>query len=80
MRYNANAKVYNDTTRGYEPFMGNKKRISRGIARVLAGYDSAYRACRACRQIYGRTEENRNQTAPRSVRHAAGAPPTRRST
>ena len=64
VRYNANAKVYNDTTRGYEPFMGNKKQYQQGYREgYLAGYDSAYHGTAAhYGQIYGCTEENRNQT------------------
>jgi len=64
VRYNLNAKHYNDTARGYEPFMGNKGQYQQGYREgYKAGYDSAFRGTAAqYSQIYGRTDENRNQT------------------
>jgi len=64
IRYNLNARVYNDTSRGYEPFMGNKGQYQQGYREgYQAGYDSAYRGAPGqYGQIYGRTDENRNQT------------------
>jgi hypothetical protein len=63
VRYNLNARVYNDSARGYEPFMGNKRQYQQGYREgYQAGYDSAYRGVATQHgQIYGRTEENRNQ-------------------
>src|SRR5437868_7661868 len=44
IRYNMNVKVYNDASRGYEPFMGNRRRYQQGYREgYKAGYDSAYR-------------------------------------
>jgi hypothetical protein len=64
VRYNLNARVYNDTSRGYEPFMGNKGQYQKGYREgYQAGYDSAYRGTAdQYGQIYGRTDENRTQT------------------
>jgi len=64
IRYNLNARVYNDTARGYQTFMGNKKLYQQGYREgYKAGYDSAYRGgTQRYGQIYGRTEENRTQT------------------
>lgn len=64
VRYNLKAKDYNDSTRGYERFMGDKGQYQRGYREgYKAGYDSAYRgAANQYGQIYGRAEENRNQT------------------
>ena len=43
-RYNLNARVYYDTARGYQPFMGNKDQYQQGYREgYKAGYDSAYR-------------------------------------
>jgi hypothetical protein len=63
VRYNLNARVYNDSARGYEPFMGNKGQYQQGYREgYKAGYDSAYRGAPAqYGQIYGRSEQNRNQ-------------------
>ena len=63
VRYNLNARFYSDSSRGYETYMGNKGQYQQGYREgYKAGYDSAYRGT-ADRygQIYGRTEENRNQ-------------------
>jgi hypothetical protein len=64
IRYNLNAKIYNETARGYHPFMGNKKQYQQGYREgYKAGYDSAYRGGpQQYGQIYGQTEENRTQT------------------
>jgi hypothetical protein len=64
IRYNLNAKIYNETARGYHPFMGNKKQYQQGYREgYKAGYDSAYRGGpQQYSQIYGQTEENRTQT------------------
>jgi hypothetical protein len=64
IRYNLNARIYNDNSRGYQTFMGNKKQYQQGYREgYKAGYDSAYRGgTQQYGQIYGRTEENRNQT------------------
>jgi hypothetical protein len=75
VRYNLNARVYNDTTRGYEPFMGNRGQYQQGYREgYTAGYDSAYRGS-ASRygygDIYGRTEENRNQWQHRDDPYAS---------
>src|SRR5512140_3560171 len=44
IRYNAKAKPYNDSSRGYEPFMGNKGQYQQGYREgYQAGYDSAFR-------------------------------------
>ena len=61
--YNLNARVYNDSARGYQPFMGNKGQYQQGYREgYKAGYDSAFRgAASQYGQIYGRTEENRNR-------------------
>jgi hypothetical protein len=66
VRYNLNAKDYNDSTRGYERFMGNKGQYQQGYREgYKAGYDSAYHGVAdQYGRIYGRTEENRNQTQP----------------
>jgi hypothetical protein len=63
VRYNLNARIYNDNARGYEPFMGNKRQYQQGYREgYKAGYDSAYRGGASQHgQIYGRTEENREQ-------------------
>lgn len=63
VRYNLNARVYNDTTRGYEPFMGNRGLYRQGYREgYKAGYDSAYRgAFLPYGQVYGRTDENRDR-------------------
>ena len=63
VRYNLNARVYNDSARGYEPFMGNKGQYQQGYREgYTAGYDSAYRGVAGdYGKIYGRTEEDRNQ-------------------
>jgi hypothetical protein len=63
VRYSLNAGFYNDPARGYEPFMGNKSQYQQGYREgYQAGYDSAYRGVATqYGQIYGRTEENRNQ-------------------
>ena len=63
-RYNLNARVYNDTARGYQTSMGNKKQYQQGYREgYKAGYDSAYRGgTQQYGQLYGRTEENRKQT------------------
>ena len=73
IRYNLNAKIYNDTARGYQPFMGNKKQYQEGYREgYKAGYDSAYRGgTQQYGQIYGRTEENRNQTQHATDPYAA---------
>ena len=43
-RYNLNARVYYDSARGYQPFMGNKDQYQQGYREgYKAGYDSAYR-------------------------------------
>ena len=63
VRYNLNARFYSDSSRGYKTYMGNKGQYQQGYREgYKAGYDSAYRGT-ADRygQIYGRTEENRNQ-------------------
>jgi hypothetical protein len=64
IRYNLNVKIYNDTARGYQPFMGNKKQYQQGYREgYKAGYDSAYHGGpQQYGQIYGRTEENGTQT------------------
>jgi hypothetical protein len=61
-RYNLNARVYYDTARGYQPFMGNKGRYRQGYREgYKAGYDSAYRGgTQQYGQLFGRTEENRD--------------------
>ena len=63
VRYNLNARVYNDTTRGYEPFMGNRGQYQQGYREgYKAGYDNAYRGGVArYGEIYGRPENDRNQ-------------------
>jgi hypothetical protein len=63
IRYNLNERVYNDSSRGYESFMGNKGQYQQGYRQgYQAGYDSAYRGVAdQYGQIYGRTEENRDQ-------------------
>ena len=73
IRYNLNAKVYNDSGRGYAPFMGNKGQYQQGYREgYQAGYDSAYRGVAdQYGQIYGRTEENRNQWQHPSDPYAA---------
>jgi hypothetical protein len=64
IRYNLNARVYNDTARGYEPFMGNKGQYQQGYREgYKAGYDNGYRGgVSQYGPLYGRTEQNRNQT------------------
>jgi hypothetical protein len=53
IRYNLNARVYNDDSRGYQTFMGNKKQYQQGYREgYKAGYDSAYRGGT---QRYGQT-------------------------
>ena len=63
IRYNVNAKGYNDSARGYERFMGNKGQYQQGYREgYKAGYDSAYRGTAdQYGRIYGRSDENRNQ-------------------
>jgi hypothetical protein len=63
VRYNMNAPVYSDSSRGYESFMGNKGQYQQGYREgYKAGYDSAFRgAVLPYGQIYGRTDENRDQ-------------------
>jgi hypothetical protein len=63
IRYNLNARVYNDTSRGYESFMGNKGQYQQGYREgYAAGYDSAFKGTPGqYGQIYGRTDENREQ-------------------
>jgi len=63
-RYNLNARVSNDSLRGYQAFMGNKVQYQQGYREgYKAGYDSAYRGGpRQYGQIYGQSEENRNRT------------------
>ena len=75
VRYNLNARVYNDSARGYETFMGNKAQYQQGYREgYKAGYDSAYRGTAAqYGQIYGRAEENRTQ-----VQHPADPYASRR--
>jgi hypothetical protein len=62
VRYNLNARVYNDASRGYEPFMGNRGQYQQGYREgYKAGYDSAFRGnASQYGEIYGRTEDNRN--------------------
>lgn len=62
VRYNLNARVYNDTSRGYQPFMGNRGQYQQGYREgYKAGYDAAFEgAANQYGQIYGRTDENRN--------------------
>lgn len=73
VRYNLNAKFYNDSARGYEPFMGNKGQYQQGYREgYQAGYDSAYRGTAdQYGRIYGRTEENRNQWQHQADPYAA---------
>ncbi len=63
VRYSLNSKFYNDNTRGYEPFMGNKGQYKRGYREgYKAGYDSAYRGTpEQYDTIYGRNDADRNQ-------------------
>ena len=63
VRYNLNARVYNDNSRGYEPFMGNKGQYQQGYREgYRAGYDNAYRGVAGqYGEIYGRTDENRDR-------------------
>jgi hypothetical protein len=60
IRYNLNARVYNDTSRGYEPFMGNKGQYQQGYREgYKAGYDIGYRGGTSqYGPLYGRTEES----------------------
>ena len=57
-RYNLNARVYYDSARGYQPFMGNKGQYQQGYREgYKAGYDSAYRGgTQQYGQLYGRTQ------------------------
>jgi hypothetical protein len=63
IRYNVNAKDYNDSARGYERFMGDKGKYQQGYREgYKAGYDSAYLGVAdQYGRIYGRIDENRNQ-------------------
>jgi hypothetical protein len=63
VRYNLNAKDYNDNARGYEPFMGNKGRYRQGYSEgYTAGYDSAFRGIAPeYGQLYSRTDANRER-------------------
>lgn len=63
VRYNLNTRVYSDSSRGYEPFMGNKRQYQQGYREgYKAGYDSTFRGAAAdYGRIYGRTDENRDQ-------------------
>jgi hypothetical protein len=71
--YNVNLKGYNDSSRGYETFMGNKGQYQQGYREgYKAGYDSGYHNTAAqYGQIYGRTDENRNQTQHNSDPYAS---------
>lgn len=61
--YNLNAKVYNDDTRGYEWFMGNKGQYQKGYREgYKTGYDSAFSNTFAqFGQIYGRSDAERDR-------------------
>lgn len=79
VRYNLNAKWYHDTARGYEPFMGNKAQYQQGYGEgYKAGYDSAFHnEAMPYGQVYGRTDENRDQwqhaTDPYAARRWSGS-------
>jgi hypothetical protein len=61
--YNLNAKVYRDSARGSERFMGNKEQYQQGYRDgYKAGYDSAYRGVAdQYGRIDGRSNENRSE-------------------
>jgi hypothetical protein len=63
VRYNLKARDYNNSTRGYEPFMGSKGQYQQGYREgYTAGYDSAFRGQPLLYgEVHGRTEENRNR-------------------
>ena len=63
VRYNLKAKGYNDTSRGYEAFMGDKRLYQKGYSEgYLAGYDNGYRGGTSqYHEIYGRTADQRTQ-------------------
>jgi hypothetical protein len=63
VRYNLKAKGYNDSSRGYESFMGNKGQYQKGYREgYKAGYDSAYRNTSSqYGQSDGRTDGNRDR-------------------
>jgi hypothetical protein len=58
VRYNLNAKDYNDSSRGYESYMGNRGQYQQGYREgYKAGYDSGYHGTPGqYTQIYGRPE------------------------
>ncbi len=61
--YNLNAKIYRDSARGSERFIGDKGQYQAGYRDgYKAGYDNAYRGV-ADRygRMYGRSNENRSQ-------------------
>jgi hypothetical protein len=72
IRYNLNARVYNDNARGYEPFMGNKKLYQQGYRE---GYKAAMTAPIAVADGMSKSTAGRKRT---ELRRSTRPIPTRR--